>query len=96
MLSGMLKPLKLAEVAKHVNVSKVYLSRIFHEETGVTFKEYLNGLRCEYAKRLLEENNQPIINVCYESGFNSLSQFMRAFRKYSGFSPAQYRKMCKS
>jgi len=86
------KGVSLAEVSEYVNLSPSYLSDIFHRETGITFKKYLNELRIEQAKRLLEDSRQPILGVCYESGFNTLSQFMKVFKDSTGFSPAEYRK----
>lgn len=82
----------LGAFAKKFNVSPTYFSRLFHEETGVTFKRYLISLRLEYAKRLLEENALPIIDVGYECGFNTPSQFYRAFKAETGYTPSAYRK----
>jgi AraC-like DNA-binding protein len=69
----------------------VYFSRLFHASTGVTFKTYLSDLRIEYAKRLLEERKLPIIDVGCECGYNTPSQFVRAFKQHTGMPPSAYR-----
>ena len=77
--------------AEKFRVTPTYFSRLFHESTGVPFKQYLTGLRIECAKRMLEEKELPIIDVGYECGFNTPSQFIRAFKKSEGITPSEYR-----
>ncbi len=93
MLSDPTAELSLDLFAKRFNVTPSYFSRLFHEETDVSFKKYLTSLRLEYARQLLEENVLPIIDVGYECGFNTPSQFYRAFRAESGSTPSEYRKL---
>jgi two-component system response regulator YesN len=78
--------------AEKFNITPSYFSRLFHRSVGVPFKEYLTAVRLEYAKQLLAENVLPIIDVGYECGFNTPSQFYRAFKKESGMTPSEYRK----
>ena len=78
--------------AEKFNITPAYFSRLFHKSVGVPFKQYLTVLRLEYAKQLLAENVLPIIDVGYECGFNTPSQFYRAFKKESGMTPSEYRK----
>lgn len=92
MLSDPTAELSLELFAKKFNVTSPYFSRLFHEDTGVTFKRYLTSLRLEYAKQLLEENVLSIIDVGYECGFNTPSQFYRAFKAETGSTPSAYRK----
>ena len=82
----------LAQTADIIGVSPSHLSRIFHKEVGVTFKKYLNGLRIGYAKRLLEDRELSVLDVGYECGFNTPSQFVRVFRSAVGMAPSDYRK----
>lgn len=77
--------------SKKFNVGTTYFSRLFHASTGVTFKTYLSDLRIEYAKRLLEERKLPIIDVGCECGYNTPSQFVRAFKQHTGMPPSAYR-----
>lgn len=82
----------LPKIADIVGVSPSHLSRIFHKEVGVTFKKYLTGLRIGYAKRLLADSALSILHVGFECGFNTPSQFVRAFKASTGISPSDYRK----
>lgn len=83
--------INLAEVARHCCVSEGHLSRIFHHATGLTFREYLTQVRIERAKTLLIHSGKSVTEIAYESGFQSLSQFHRVFRKINGASPGEMR-----
>lgn len=91
MLSEPTQPYSLADFSARFNVSTTYFSRLFHENAGISFKQYQSFLRIEHAKRLLEEKNLPIIDVGGECGFNTPSQFIRAFKQLTGMTPSVYR-----
>jgi len=84
--------LTLESVAQHVYISPFYLSHMFKEELGFTFLEYLTKLRIEEAKKLLMEKDMTIIEVASEVGYEDAGYFSKVFKKYTGISPAQYRK----
>ena len=81
----------LAFFAKKYHLTTSYFSRLFHSQVGISFKQYLTALRLSYAKQLLEQNDPSIIDVGYECGFNTPSQFYRAFKSSFGISPSVYR-----
>ena len=83
--------LALSTVARHCNVSEGHLSRIFHHATGLTFREYLAQVRVDHAKNLLLHTNRSVTEIAYESGFQSISQFHRSFRRATGMAPGQLR-----
>ena len=83
--------INLAGVARHCGVSEGHLSRIFHHATGLTFREYLSQIRIGRAKSLLIHSGKNVTEIAYESGFQSLSQFHRAFRKIHGTTPGEMR-----
>lgn len=83
--------INLDGVARHCGVSAGHLSRQFHHATGLTFREYLTQVRIERAKALLSETGRSITEIAYASGFQSLSQFHRVFRKVYGNSPGGMR-----
>jgi AraC-like DNA-binding protein len=83
--------LNLGVVARHCAISEGHLSRIFHRATGLTFREYLTQVRVEHAKALLLRGSQSVTEIAYDSGFQSLSQFHRAFLKAHGTSPGKLR-----
>ncbi len=83
--------INLGEVARHCSVSEGHLSRMFHRATGLTFREYLTQVRIERAKLLLTQSSKNVTEIAFESGFQSLSQFHRVFRKVFGVSPGEVR-----
>jgi AraC-like DNA-binding protein len=88
---AMVDDINLGEVARHCCISEGHLSRMFHHSTGLTFREYLTQVRIERAKSLLTHSGKSVTEIAYESGFQSLSQFHRVFRKVYGASPGEMR-----
>ena len=82
----------LSDVAKSVNVTNVYASKIFKAQTQTGFKEYLNNLRFEYAKKLLTESELTVQEVCDSCGFDDYPNFIRRFKNRFNMSPMQYKK----
>jgi AraC-like DNA-binding protein/ligand-binding sensor protein len=83
--------LSLGRVAKAVNVSANYFSEMFHHSTGMTFTNYVARVRVEKVKSLLANPRMQITTIAYDTGFKSLSQFNRVFKRLSGISPREYR-----
>jgi len=83
--------LSLPRVAKEVNIHPNYLSEKFKQVTGIKFVEYIAGARFNTACDLLRNGNLRISEIAFAVGFQSLSQFNRVFKKFSGKSPTQYR-----
>ena len=87
--------LKITEVAKELNVSVKYLSQIINESLGKNFYDFINSYRIEEAKKQLASktnSKKTVLEVLYESGFNSKSAFNSAFKKHTGFTPTEFRK----
>lgn len=82
----------LEQVASVAGLNKNYFSGLFHESTGKTYKEYLNSLKLEHAKKLVLTSNIPVTEICFASGFNSLTNFLRVFKEAYSFSPTAMRK----
>jgi AraC-like DNA-binding protein len=85
------EPLHLSDVAEHVHISTNYFSKFFKKTTGIGFSEFLARARVENAKNKLANPVLPINEVADQTGFGSLSQFNRAFHRYVGCSPREYR-----
>ena len=67
------------------------ISDLIKENYSLSFKQYINNIRFNEAKRLLKESNLPINEIAYKVGFNNISHFNRAFRQYCNCSPQEYR-----
>ncbi|MCI8865419.1 MAG: response regulator [Lachnospiraceae bacterium] len=87
------KDVALEEVAQAVGVSPYYFSKLFKEEAGVNFTEYLTGLRIEKAKSLLKNREMSIKQVCLDSGYANPNYFSRIFKKWTGITPTEFRDM---
>jgi len=74
-----------------VNMNANYLSENFKQVTGINFVEYVAGMRFANACDLLRNSNRRITEIAFAAGFQSLSQFNRVFKRFSGKSPTQYR-----
>jgi YesN/AraC family two-component response regulator len=83
--------LSLAEVARHVGMSKHRLSHRFREVLGVTFRGYLLQVRLERAKVLLAAGHRSITEVAHDVGFGDLPRFDKMFKRYTGVTPSAYR-----
>ena len=83
------------EVAAGLGISADYLSRLFKEETGLTFSEYLNQFRVERAANLLIYSEEPLAYIARYVNFPSQSYFGRIFKKVKGMTPRQYRELYK-
>jgi AraC-like DNA-binding protein len=82
-----------ADVASSVDIHPKYAMSVFKKSTGMTLNEYITLLRLSYAQSLLVENDLTILDVAMESGFGSLSAFSQAFRKASGQSASDFRRL---
>ena len=90
--------LTIADLAERVNIPTHYLSQTINEKLNCTFLDFINEYRVEEAKlKLRDENyeNYTIIAIAYEAGFNSKTAFYTAFKKFTGTTPSQYRKLGK-
>ena len=91
-LTNFRNALTLNDVASEVALAPTYFSRLFKAETGINFKTYLNNMRFEYAKKLLDHSDMTVMQICSDCGFNDYPNFTRRFKQYTGLSPAQYKK----
>jgi len=84
--------ISLKEVAETANMSKEAFCRFFKERTGKTYTEFLNELRIHKSCHLLQETDLSISQIAYQTGFQNLSYFNRAFKKYILTTPKSFRK----
>jgi len=84
--------LTTAQMARVLNLSNAYFCRLFRRLTGQTFHAYVARMRVEAAKQQLLRTFDPITEICYVAGFQSLSDFNRVFKACVGSSPSQFRR----
>ena len=87
--------LKLSELADMAGMAPTAFSRFFRLRSGRTLSDYITDIRLGVASRLLVDTTKNISEICYECGFNNLSNFNRTFRAKRGSSPREFRMMYK-
>jgi AraC-like DNA-binding protein len=91
-LTNFQKSISLSEIASVANLSPKAFCRYFKSKTRKTFYNFLLEVRVAHACNLLLEKDITIYEVCYESGFNNLSNFNRYFKKIINKTPFEYKK----
>lgn len=81
----------LDDLANCTNLNSQYFCRFFKSIIGKTPIEFVNQYRIDQAATLLEETDLKILNVCYETGFNNVSYFIKKFREYKGCLPSEFK-----
>lgn len=79
-------------LSERFHFSPEYIGKMFRKDTGTSLNDYINSLRVEKAKHLLENTNTKVIDIALEVGFDTLPYFSSVFKKYTGVSPAEFRK----
>jgi two-component system response regulator YesN len=84
--------LQLQELAQKFHMNANYLGQAFKQQTGKSFREYLNDKRIEEAKRLLRQSCSSIAEVAVNSGYPNADYFVSQFKRMTGMAPSAYRK----
>ena len=90
------EPQILAQVIRHVNVSRFYFCKLFKKVTGMTLTEYVARVRVEKAKTMLVDPSLRISEIVYAAGFGSIPQFNSVFKRVVGMPPTEYRATLRS
>jgi AraC-like DNA-binding protein len=83
----------LDEAAAQANMSPTSFSRYFKNHANKTFSHFLTEIRIGYSCKLLQKSEAAISEVCYASGFNTLSNFNRQFKSVTKYTPLEYKKL---
>ena len=86
------EPLSMTVVSNHVSMNYSLFSLLFKQYTGVNFTGYLQDLRIQEAKRLLEETDWRVNEIYRRAGFSDDKHFLKVFKAAVGFSPTDYRR----
>lgn len=84
--------ISLDEVAAIANMSPSSFSRYFKVHANKTFSDFLTEIRIGYSCKLLTNQKMSVSQICYDSGFNTLSNFNRQFKEVTHYNPLEYRK----
>ena len=87
--------LTLQGVAKELSISHHHLSQIINQRLNQNFYEFVNRHRIEEAKKMVTDlaySSMGISDIAYEVGFNSVTSFNSAFKKFTNMTPSQFRK----
>lgn len=87
------RDVKLAEAAGIANMSETAFSRFFSQHTGKSFTDYLIDIRIGNAARMLVDTSKTVAEICYECGYNNMSNFNRIFRRKKGCTPSEFREL---
>lgn len=85
--------IRLNTLADTVFFSPAYLSRLFRQETGKNFVEYLTDIRVEKSCEMLQDPELKIAEIAQKANFGTVNNFLRVFKKYKSMTPGQYRSM---
>lgn len=85
------RKITLEEVSEVLNLHKVYVSRLFKEETGMTITSYILKVRMDKAMELIENTNMKFYEIGEKVGYNNSQRFFVAFKKHIGETPKKYR-----
>lgn len=86
------EPLNMAVVSNHVSMNYSLFSLLFKQYTGTNFVNYLQNLRVNETKRLLETTDWRVNEIGRRAGFSDEKHFLKVFKAATGFSPTEYRK----
>ncbi len=85
------KDISLDDVSRQLDLSSYYFSKLFKEETGSNFTEYVTKLRMDKAKELLADKSLSMKAICSAVGYSDPNYFSRIFKKNEGITPTEYR-----
>lgn len=78
-------------VADYMNISPHYFSKLFKNEVGENFIQYVTNRKMEIASEKLITTKEPIVSIAFDLGFNEANYFSKVFKKTTGFSPSEFR-----
>lgn len=85
--------INLNMIASICNLSPCYFSKLFKKKMGINYNTYINNKKIDYAKKILETTDTPILNLSMDLGFEDCGYFIRVFKKLEGVTPKKYREI---
>jgi AraC-like DNA-binding protein len=84
------------KLAERFKLNEDYMGQLFKKVTNTNIANYINTKRIEAAKLLLKETDSKVIDIAFHVGFDNLTYFYRHFKKHTGFSPIEYKRMTRN
>lgn len=88
--------LSITGVSEHVYLNSVYFGRIFKNVMNMSFKRYVQNMRMEKAKEMIQEGRESIVNISSAVGIPNPSYFAQLFKQYTGVNPSEYKRSLES
>jgi YesN/AraC family two-component response regulator len=84
--------IRLADLAKKINLSSHHLSQIINQHFKISFFDFVNRYRTKEAKRVISKNpERKLLQVAFDSGFNNKTSFVNSFKKFEKTTPSRFR-----
>jgi AraC-like DNA-binding protein len=83
------------KLAERFGLNEDYMGQLFKKVTNTNIANYINMKRIEASKQLLRETDTKVIDIAFHVGFDNLTYFYRHFKKHTGFSPIEFRRMAR-
>lgn len=84
------------KLAERFGLNEDYMGQLFKKVTNTNIANYINMKRIEAAKQLLKETDSKVIDIAFHVGFDNLTYFYRHFRKHTGYSPIEYKRIMRA
>jgi len=85
------KDISLTQASNYLSMDYSYFSKYFKQMTGQSFSRYVMSEKMKYCEKLMQQSNIKIHELAYKMGYNNASNFSRAFYKYTGKWPTEYK-----
>ncbi len=85
--------LSLQTLSRRFGMNQAYVSRALNQGLDLSFSHFINGLRVEHAKAMINRENVNLLDVALSSGFGSKASFNRAFKLHAGTSPSEFKRL---
>ena len=85
--------ISLDQIAGMVGFNSSYFSALFKKECGIGLQDYVTATRMDKAKELIQKSDLPLAEICYRIGYKDIKHFTKTFKKNTGLTPGEYRRM---
>lgn len=83
--------ISIRQLAERMGSNETYISRALNQGLGMSFNTFINGLRIDHAKQMIVKSDKSLLEIAFDSGFNSKATFNRVFRIHSGTTPTAHK-----